>query len=37
MTFLVVKCAEVKVLVEINVYFEVDRTFRYFFIFFVIV
>ena len=31
-TFLVVKCAEVKVLAEINVYFEVDRTFRYFFV-----
>ena len=28
--FLVHKCAKVKTLVEINVYFEVDGTFRYF-------
>ena len=31
-TFVVVKCAEVKVLVEINVYFEVDGMLRYFFV-----
>ena len=32
MTFLVVKCAKVKLLAKINVYFEVDRTLRYFFV-----
>ena len=36
-TFVVVKCAKVKVLVEINVYFEMDGTLRFFLLLFEIV